>query len=119
MKKLVFATVLLFLLACAEELPPSPPLPGGEVVGRALAGIAIPVTRLPLWAASMVYTDISPTSVSAGDTVVVTITGPGGSTYYAYSIIYVLNKFGAWEKVYADKSLSGKITKDWAKGKAV
>lgn len=118
MKKWLVGVLLLFLLVgCSDdELPPSPPPPGGDVSsGLAMGGIPIPSGQIPAKYTAMDKTDISPTVAKFGDTITITV----DNVDYAYAIIYVVNKFNMWEKVYADTSLSGKITKDWAKNRAV
>ncbi len=123
MKWFVFSVFcLFFLVGCAEEFPPAPSTPGaGTAVGRALGGLPITAT-LPSWAVPIKNTDISPVTVRAGDTLVVTIEKPSGlkKKFLAYSVVYAYNKkYGFWEKAFADTYASGKITKDWAENKAV
>jgi len=117
MKKVFFVLSFLFLLvACAkEDLPPSPPPPGGDVsVGRAIGGYPIS-SSLPDWAVAMWNTDISPTAVNFGDNITVSVRNAG----YVYKYIYVLNKFRQWERVPIDVSLSDSTVDVWVKGKAV
>ncbi len=114
--------IFLFLLAsCSEELPPTPPSPGGEqqVAGRA-AGL--PISQLPTWASSLKYTDIEPTTVKYGDTERTIVQKPSGfkNKFYVYGFKYVYNrKFGFWEKLPANAGQSGKVVKDWVEDKAV
>ncbi|MBW2969712.1 hypothetical protein KY319_01175, partial [Candidatus Woesearchaeota archaeon] len=118
--------MLFLLVSCAkEDLPPTPPPPGGEAdVGRAIGGVPI-AAALPAWAARILYTDISPERPRFGDTVVVTVEKPSTfqRDFLVFSEAYVLNKkvpsYLFWEKVNADSSLSGSITQKWARNKAV
>jgi hypothetical protein len=125
MKWVVFLAVLLFLLAgCSEELPPSPPSPGGQAsVGRALGGIPISPGAIPANYSALKYTDITPTAAIFGDDIVVTVEKPSSisKTFYVYSEAWVLNKkftSSFWEKAVASASHSGKITQKWALNKA-
>ncbi len=120
MKWIVAVIFCIFLVGCAEELPPSPPAPGEANVGRA-AGMVIPSSALPSWAAELKYTDIEPSMVKAGDVVKVAVTKPSSvkTKFYVHAIAYAYNKkFGFWEKALAESSSSGKITKSWAEDKA-
>jgi hypothetical protein len=123
MKRLIpFVLLLLFLVACTDEFPPNPPPPGEQdLAGRAVGGIPISPGSLPKWAAEIKNTDITPTQVKAGDSVVVTVTKPASvkTKFYVHAISYAYNKkFKFWEKVFADISKSGKIVKNWAEDKA-
>ncbi len=130
MKRLIFCFFLLiFLVGCAEEdLPPAPSPPGGDSgVGRAVGGVQISA-QLPAWAASLKYTDIEPASARFGDVIVLTVekTRDVKKDFLVFSEIYVFNKkvydtsrVGLWEVAEADSSLSGRITENWAKDRAV
>ncbi|MCX6708828.1 MAG: DUF4215 domain-containing protein, partial [Candidatus Woesearchaeota archaeon] len=125
MKWFVFLAVLLFLLAgCSEELPPSPPSPGGQVsVGRALGGIPISPGAIPVNYSELKYTDVTPTAAIFGDDIVVTVEKPSSitKTFYVYSEAWVLNKkftSSFWEKAVASTGKSGKIAQKWALNKA-
>jgi hypothetical protein len=122
MKLITVVLLLFFLVACAEELPPSPPAPGEQqLAGKAIGGIPISSGSLPRWAAEIKYTDIDPVQVKSGDTVKVTVTKPAAvkTKFYVHAIAYAYNKkFKFWEKAFADTSKSGNIVKTWAENKA-
>ncbi len=123
MKKLLpFVLLLVFLVACADEFPPSPPPPGEQqLAGMAYGGIPISPGSLPKWAAEIKYTDIDPTQVKEGDTVKVVVKKPDSvkTRFYVHAISYAYNKkFKFWEKVFANTQQSGKIVKTWAEDKA-
>jgi len=125
MDKRLLIGLLVLLVACESELPPSPPVPGGALVGSAIGGVTLSPAILPSWAAPIVYTDITPTFVRDGDVITVTVSKDflNASTdkkFYAYAAMYGYNKNSrVWEKFIADASQSGRITRDWAKNKAV
>lgn len=106
----IVALLLLFLIACKQELPPTPPQPGGSGrEGMAIAGLAM---GLPLWAAEPSSATVSPKDVYYGDGVIVSV-----SDYdYVYVNGYYFNsKTRTWTKFL----LSGEQTKDWLKGNGV
>ncbi len=112
MKK-VFALVLLLILlaACAkEELPPSPPSPGGDsIVGKALAGMA---GAMPSWAAASKNVMVTPAQPYYGDGAIITVYDYD----YVYSNGYLFNsKSRTWEKF----ALQGEQVKEWIKGGAI
>lgn len=123
MKKIIIIA-LLFLFACTAELPPSPPDPSNVGVGSAIGGVQISPAVLPSWAASLMYTDVTPTFVKEGDLLRVTVSkeylNASDKKFYAYAAMYVYNKDArVWERFNADTSSSGRIVKKWADGKAV
>lgn len=102
--------VLLLLVACSSELPPTPSPPGGDAMaGKAFAGLA---TSMPSWAALPNNVFVSPQEAYYNDAVVVTV-----SDYqYIYSSAYIFNsKVRTWEPV----TLQGEMEKSWVKGSAV
>ena len=114
----------LLLISCVQqELPPLPPSPGGEsAVGRAIGGVLLSNTSLPIWAGPLLYTDIEPSSVKESNTVKLTVEKPSFVTtkFYIHAFSYFYNKKSrVWEKVPADSGLSGKIIQQWAENKAV
>src|SRR3989344_145227 len=129
-QKIVLLLVVIVLLASCNDdadLPPSPPPPGliTGTAGMAVGGVSLSLSSLPAWAAPILYTDISPTLVRSGDTLTVKISKEylnisTDKTFYAFAAMYVFNKdLHVWEKFVAEPSQSGRITRDWAKDKAV
>jgi len=111
MKKFAIGILFLFLLgACAQDLPPNPPAPGGGTgVGRAIAGMA---GAMPSWAAPPKNTAITPSDAYHGDGVVVSVS----DFDFIYSSGYYFNsKIRSWEKF----SLQGEQVKEWLKGQAI
>jgi len=87
------------LVACGEELPPSPPQPG-RISGAAIVGQA------PAWAAPANGISILPSPVHQGQTAIITILGFGAVYPKAY---YYTKKTGAWKEI----SLQGNMTSNW------
>ncbi|HLF54449.1 MAG TPA: hypothetical protein VI612_01895 [Candidatus Nanoarchaeia archaeon] len=105
MKKIAFiAALLLLLVACKDELPPTPPLPGAGG-GMAIAGLA---AGMPAWAAEARNVAVTPKEVYYGDGVIISV-----SNYdYVYVNGYFFNsKTRVWEKFL----LAGDQTQDWLK----
>lgn len=132
MKKRICAGALcvaamLVLVGCqqAQELPPSPPAPGGQgIVGRAFGGIPIAEGELPSWASPLKYTDVTPATVEPGETVVITVERPAAipsdRDFWVYGTTYVLDQVtGAWLPEDLIAAESGEIVQNWAKEKAV
>ncbi|RJQ22522.1 hypothetical protein C4580_00530 [Candidatus Woesearchaeota archaeon] len=106
-----FAILMLFalLVACSDELPPSPPPPGQVGVGAAIAGLA---GAMPSWAAEARNTAITPSQAYYNDGVILSIS----NFDYIYSNGYFFNaKSRVWERF----NLQGEMNKDWVKGQAV
>ncbi len=107
----IVAVLLLFLVACAkEELPPSPPAPGGDsAAGRAMAGLA---AGMPAWASSPKNVAVTPSQAYFNDGVVVSVS----NFDFIYSHGYYFNsKTRTWEKF----SLQGELVQDWLKGQGI
>lgn len=100
----MLAVCMFVLAACGEELPPSPPNPGG-FTGSAIVGLA------PSWAAVAQGMRILPSPVSKGQTAVVSVAG--FDTVYPKGFYYT-KKTGAWKEF----SLRGTVSGEWIAGTA-
>ncbi len=110
-KSIAVIVLMLFLLAaCEEELPPSPPAPGGDAsVGKAIVGMA---GGMPKWAAEAKNVAATPSQAYYGDGVVVSVS----NFDYIYSNGYFFNsQTRVWEKF----QLQGELAKEWVKGQAI
>ncbi len=111
MKRLSFLAVLLLLAACAaQDLPPTPPPPGASVstAGRAFAGMA---GAMPDWAAPPVNVQVTPSSASYGDSVIVSVNND-----FVYEFGYFYNsQVRSWEKF----NLQGEKNQNWLLDRAV
>lgn len=98
-----------FLAACATDLPPTPPPPGGSLAGQAIAGLA---AGIPSWAAQAKYSSITPSNLKYGDSAIISVTDHD----YVYSSAYYFNSQSrTWERL----ELSGKQNQDWIEGSAL
>lgn len=120
MKRLIF--VLLFLAACSNvEVPPDPSTPGQVSAGMALGGI--PIGAFPNWAAPLKYTDITPTVVSTGSSVKVTVEKPASDSrkLYVFATMYEFDReYNMWRNRFSEASQSGELKANkWHVDKAV
>ncbi|RMD57520.1 hypothetical protein D6825_03845 [Candidatus Woesearchaeota archaeon] len=100
----------MLLVACEEQLPPSPPPPGQVAgVGGAIAGLA---GAMPSWAVGPKNVAVTPLEAYYNDGLVVSV----ANYDYIYSSGYVFNsKSRVWERF----DLQGERVKDWISGEAV
>ncbi|PIN74925.1 hypothetical protein COV18_05310 [Candidatus Woesearchaeota archaeon CG10_big_fil_rev_8_21_14_0_10_37_12] len=128
-KKILFVVLagfLLALLSCSKQqldLPPAPTPPGDSgYIGRALGGLP-PTGPLPSWARPITNTDISPTIVRYGQTLIVQIQKPRGEhrDFIVPRKIYTFNsRYNVWEEVIADTARSGRVlNQDWIQDQAI
>ena len=120
MKRIIL--LLLFLAACSSvEVPPDPTVPGQTSAGMAIGGISI--GAFPSWAAPLKYTDITPTVVSSGNSVKITVERPTSDSrkLYVYATMYEFDReYNMWRSRFSEASQSGELKANkWHINKAV
>lgn len=105
----VLSAALLLLAACSSnDLPPSPPSPGGDMIGRAVAS----ASGMPVWAVEARNVAVTPSAPYYNDGVVIAVS----NFDYVYKNAYFFNsKLRIWEKI----SFEGELAGDWLKQQAV
>ena len=95
---------LVFLLAC---LPPEP---------HGLAGLIVPESQMPRWAAPPINLVLSANEAALGSDLTIT----AGPADYAWGIAYVYTDHKIWEKVIINPLMTkDSIVQQWVKGTAV
>ena len=102
----LFWLILIFLTACLA-LPPEP---------HGLAGLLIPTSQLPKWAATPKYLELSANEIPLNAQLTVTL----GPADFAWGIAYVYTDHKIWEKVIINPLLNkDAIVQQWVKGTAI
>ncbi|HLC32782.1 MAG TPA: hypothetical protein VJJ82_03075 [Candidatus Nanoarchaeia archaeon] len=94
----------IFIAACSEELPPSPPKPG-QITGNMIVG------KAPSWAAQAQGIQILPVQVKKGQSAAISI---AGFTVVYPKAYYYTKKTGAWKEF----ALQGNLNGNWIFGPA-